>query len=528
MCMHVTEEQINPNERYIAHFSKEISSDIKKYAIEDALKFSRYIFTYREDKQQYGYCTHCKASFPTYNLRINEAKTIWLGKKEKRTAECPSCKSKCVLKASGRGRKYMIDEAVFEYYEKSVIDPSILVAREIYVTRDYRYSYMDPIVKYYELALYIFEMGKSAMLKKNYYNDSYFKTVSVYKNVEGHLQNCSYEYSAESIRKAVKGTQFQYSTWDSYSHHTSSLIKFFDLYSQYPCIEYLTKEGFEGLVQDKLYGRGSYGAVNWKADSIFKVLKLNKNDLRLLREFKFKNDALFLRLFQMSKKDGSNLSIKETEEVREYGSYYKELLAVHKYANLRKINNYLKQQLKRKNDFIFKYSIMTTWRDYISDCITLDMNLKDEHVLFPKSLYSAHQNTIKQVKLQADETLNLKMKDRMKFLGKYCLEYNGLFIRPAKSSDELIAEGKALSHCVGTYADRYAKGETNIFFIRKVLEPDKPYFTVEVNNKNVVVQVHGKNNRSPDTEVGQFMKVFKKEKLTKKNIKNQVQVTVSA
>lgn len=38
-----------------------------------------------------------------------------------------------------------------------------------------------------------------------------------------------------------------------------------------------------------------------------------------------------------------------------------------------------------------------------------------------------------------------------------------MLIRPADDADELIAEGAALHHCVGGYADRMADGETAIF-----------------------------------------------------------------
>ena len=525
MCMHYTPEQVNgDNKKYLEHFPMEISEDVKKYAIEEVVKFSRYIFTRREGKQQYGYCTHCKTSFSTDGLKRNPQNTIsWSGKKEKETAECPNCKSKCILKASGRGRKYMVDEALFEYYEKSVIDPSILIAREIRVTMDYRFSYENVKAGYSVLALYVFQMGNSMMFKRNYYDNGFHKTGSIYKNTEGYLNNLTYQFSCASLEDAAKGTPFQYSTWDSYSSDTSSMLKFFDLYSRYPCIEYLTKEGFGKLVKDKLWGRGSYSAVNWNASSIFKILKVGKNDLKELKGYKNKDDSLFLRLFQISKKDKSNLTLDELNQIREYASYYKELLAVHKYTTLKKINNYVNQQLKNEK-LIFRHTIMSTWRDYISDCKILEMNLKDEHVMFPKSLYAAHQNTIKQIKLKADETLNLKIKKRMKSLKQYCLESNGIMIRPAATSNELICEGKTLSHCVGTYADRYAKGETIILLIRKASDPDKPYYTMEV-RVNKIIQVRGKNNRSADADVAEFIKVFTEEKLTKKTKKNRIKIS---
>lgn len=62
---------------------------------------------------------------------------------------------------------------------------------------------------------------------------------------------------------------------------------------------------------------------------------------------------------------------------------------------------------------------------------------------------------------------------------KYCFEYDGLVLRPAKKLIELIDEGNALGHCVGHYVDSYADGRTDILFLRQKNEPDKPWRTVE-------------------------------------------------
>ena len=58
--------------------------------------------------------------------------------------------------------------------------------------------------------------------------------------------------SRDSIKKAVKGTPFQYSTYDSYID--GDMVKFFSLYARYPCVEYLTKFGMSELVEAKLIG----------------------------------------------------------------------------------------------------------------------------------------------------------------------------------------------------------------------------------------------------------------------------------
>jgi DNA-directed RNA polymerase subunit RPC12/RpoP len=515
------------NREYMKHFNPGISKEIEDFADEEALKFSRYIFTHRKGKKQYGYCTHCKKTFLTPGLIHNM------------TAECPYCHSRCYVKASGRGRSKMIDETYFVYYEKSAINHQAIVARGIFAVRDYTRDYMHVDTKYLEQALYIFEMGNSTMLARwGYYSmaktmqaGSYEKRKSVsslFGIFEAKQRFINTDYSLDSIKKAVKNTPFQYSTWDKYND--KDMVKFFDLYSKYPCVEYLTKLGFTDLIEAKLNGYNTYSAINWRGSSLLKVLKLSKTSLNTLKNSNIAVNPLALRLFQISEKDGSKLLPIEIEGiVNDYGYYYQELNTILKHASLRKVDNYInKQHRKFSNHFRAKTEVVIAWKDYISDCITLEMDLKNESVIFPKSLYDAHQNTIKQVKVKANELLNAKISQRAKSLERYCFEYKGLLIRPAESSDELIAEGKALSHCVGTYAERYAKGETTILLIRKQSESGKPYFTMEVKD-STVVQVRGLRNCSPDERVKELVEAFKAERLElKKKNQNRIKVSVPA
>ena len=81
---------------------------------------------------------------------------------------------------------------------------------------------------------------------------------------------------------------------------------------------------------------------------------------------------------------------------------------------------------------------------------------------------------------------------------------------------ELTAEGKALHHCVGGYIKRMAEGETAIFFLRKANEPDKPFYTLEL-QKQRVIQCRTEHNASYDrnTDVKKFVDMWM-EKVVKK------------
>lgn len=61
--------------------------------------------------------------------------------------------------------------------------------------------------------------------------------------------------------------------------------------------------------------------------------------------------------------------------------------------------------------------------------------------------------------------------------------------------NKITKEGVYLHHCVGGYVSRVAEGRTNILFLRKNEDIDIPFFTIEVNNHNEIIQIHGLYNR---------------------------------
>jgi hypothetical protein len=73
-------------------------------------------------------------------------------------------------------------------------------------------------------------------------------------------------------------------------------------------------------------------------------------------------------------------------------------------------------------------------------------------------------------------------------------------VKTPEEPEDLAVEGLELHHCVKSYIERVSNGETNILFIRKRYEPEKPFFTVELTNDNTIAQVHGFANRNASTE----------------------------
>lgn len=461
----------------LSHIPTEFSEEVKRYARDVVLERSRYLFVRRENKELVGYCTHCQQEH-AYIDAVKYGQEI----------KCIHCKSICIMKQNGRGRKYLNDDGYFVWFDKSIKDPNVLVARGIYVQRDYSQAYEKVQTTFAVTAAYVFGDGQSKMVNRTWWGGDtrgWYLRSTVFSESGGAMSSTPHYMAIESIERAVKDTPFQYSTWEHYKD--GDLIKLFDVAAKYPCIEYLTKLGLTSIVRAKIQGGRTYGAINWRAKKIDAVLKVTKQDLLEIRKSGLDIRPFTLWLFQQFKKEGAKVSILEVHGFVGLcgGNHIRDdIQLLRKTFSLNQIRNFTIKQYQRKNPKGRHYwsgsQVLVAWRDYLSDARRLGMEVTDESILYPSNLYQAHQKLLKKIKILANKALNDQIKHRLPMLAKYKFESDGFIIRPAESSDELIREGNALKHCVGTYAKRYAEAQIDLFVIRKESDPDKPFYTLEV------------------------------------------------
>ena len=77
--------------------------------------------------------------------------------------------------------------------------------------------------------------------------------------------------------------------------------------------------------------------------------------------------------------------------------------------------------------------------------------------------------------------------------------------------EDLIKEGEALCHCVGSnrYWLNHKEQKSMIFFIRKINEPGVPYVTMEINMQNLyIVQIYAAHDNPPEEFVKDFGNSF--------------------
>ncbi len=162
-------------------------------------------------------------------------------------------------------------------------------------------------------------------------------------------------------------------------------------------------------------------------------------------------------------------------------------------------------------------SDITTLLDYWNMARRAGLDLRDEHIQLPKSLKREHDRLAEAERIAKNEEGKRRKlaeieKRRPKFekvtapLEAWAWEDGGICIRPVHTEEELIDEGSALHHCVGTYGATVARGDSCIFFIRRADAPDIPWFTLQVELKTLnALQNHGLRNCQPTKEVREFV-----------------------
>lgn len=511
-------------DRLLEHFSEDISENTEDFAINIALKDSRYIFVKRvkgkKIKRYFAYCTHCKEE---YEIDEYTAEEVF---HHNNSCQCPKCRSKCTAKHERYRRSTLKDYATFITYQKSKIDPNTVVAKGYFVARDYTGDYKDIETQYFDLSRFVFKVGESYMLTKGWSSNWYLRDrCCSYKDGCGDYR--SY-VDIESIKRAIRGTELSYSPYEIYLqedhspyNYVNDMTLFFYKYCKYPIVEKLVKSGFKLIADCIVKDYSLERSVNFRQTDLFKFLGINRAEAKEIINSGYKCNPSFLNIYKFAKKEKLGWDIsKINNSARYYG--VNTLKEIKKYSGINKVLTYFdKQEINEKDKYYFT-NWSNIWFDYLKDCKKLEYNLRDKSILFPKNLEKAHQKTIKLIKYKADKELDEDIKKTAKKIEKLKFEYKDLIIRPATTSEELIKEGEKLSHCVGGYTRRYAKGETYILFIRNKNNPDKPYYTIEISRKYTIVQVRGKSNKPANEEVKNFIDVYKKEvleKLTKKNKK---------
>lgn len=263
------------------------------------------------------------------------------------------------------------------------------------------------------------------------------------------------------------------------------------LAKSYKGIQLLNLTG--GYTQDELFGPN----LNKKATTVDKWLGLNKYQItRLISEPNF-NDAYATRkriaIFRKLAGENASSLDNHTSDI-----YIENLDALESLTT-----NYLwdpelipwATQILRKivkstqvsHNIELLIDTMRSWRSLNWPRPTLPnisvselQRLHDLYSTMSNEQFRQRQAMYAEETRKTEERRTKENKLKLEFREQLNYEDENYLIRLPVDGDEIQQEGLTLHHCVGGYAYSHESGSTTIMFLRKKSEPDKPFYTIEV------------------------------------------------
>lgn len=429
---------------------------------------------------------------------------------------CPQCGARVVMKAYGYLGRYgkMREKKNVVFFRKGA-DGALLLSAGLAVQtfRDSESLCLDydepiypvPVVDFYERKRYYLAPNKIGAWKRWAGEESCFGIHWLERETPWeYMKNATEPNPAGSLmapqpddglyhligKDILSETDLRYSAiqqyfdfaWTEPPSPVRCAVSYLVSYCVRPQLEMLVKLEHMDVVEELLNGSKNAHLVNWKAKAPHSFFRMSKPDykafsqnggtleqLRIWHDFK-KGFRSFEECMTMTKPVSRNLleSLRRSCELA--GCSLRETLRRVPYGNL------------------------VVWRDYIGMAVRLGLDLSEETVCYPKNLVERHDTYAALIQAQENEEEAKTYRRRYKALcRRYEYEANGLCIVVPVSSEDIVAEGKVLHHCVGGYAARHMEGKLDILFLRSVDESHVPLATIEMNG-NRMVQIHGAYN----------------------------------
>lgn len=497
---------------FMRYFPAGIGDKVKRYFNQVATGNENFFMVPdREDKQK-AICSRCGKHIVLAKFKLSH--------KDRTT--CPKCGADGeVVHAWRRARTQA--KYYFTYFERALYDKEAIIARSFAVYRCICADTGEIFDDYVPREYYLMRKGEAIHWTHEcdfWGNEWWSKRRSLYsKDYVMELSGYHVWLGLDRLKPLLKDSWLKYSQLDAFFRLTGAedAFRYIELYQKHPQLEYIMKMGLWNIIAEGLRCRSFRNIFNWKGKTpkdLFGV-PIGKGDMLALSALAVDMDTFHLALYL---KKNSHFSLTDLAQKR------KELERLSNFDTCERFDilkgygvcaeetlKYILRQQQKKTRYQSIRGVLIDWMDYLKDCNELGLSLEDTAVLKPHDLQQAHQNIIAQLKIKADEELDKQMAKLKEERKRYNFAAGGFIAKVAENSTELIVEGKVLHHCVGTYADKHAKGKCTIILIRRLEEPKVPFYTMElVGPEKRIIQVRGNHNCGMTQEVEAFVESYKK------------------
>jgi len=159
-----------------------------------------------------------------------------------------------------------------------------------------------------------------------------------------------------------------------------------------------------------------------------------------------------------------------------------------------------------------------TYSDYLIFIKDMPVTERKQFPITPKDLYKWHDRAYKLHRhIIEEERLKTQKEKNERYIEKYYPEASKFAFKddefsifPCSDLNQLVEEGSALHHCVGTYFNSVSLGKEYILFLRRNNDINKPFFTVDLTPDLRVRQIHGLRNCNITKEIRPFVEKWAK------------------
>lgn len=309
------------------------------------------------------------------------------------------------------------------------------------------------------------------------------------------------------------GTFLKWSGWEDYAKGRElTAAMYYPVYmanaAMYPIAEKLCKAGFREAVQELVEERKANSSlINWHERDIFSALGVNRAELKMLRGDSGQADMDYYRAYRRAKKSGDRQPEEAARLTVTYDTYSdkKQMNDILRAAGITRIDlyRYLEAHKGKKS----AYRIQQIWRDYANAAKNCGYDMTQRAVILPRDIERAHDDAVAldlrlhprtvygSVTNITDELREAFAKRAPVLARRFARTGAEYYIRIPQTPEEIIAEGQTLRHCVGgyNYIKNHADGRNPILFLRRVAEPDTPWYTMEISaSDGKILQCEGK------------------------------------
>lgn len=425
------------------------------------------------------------------------------------TDKCPYCKKQGILLQMGHAKTTM---QVFEILLYQLAkDGKTLIVRG-YRINAHRSQYDECKVVYNEYALSflrpgyerIYQIWGDHIKKSTHFNIN--KDCDVHELGSSIISESSLKYYPSNMTRLICAVV------EKETNHVIAKYNTLRTYANAPAIESLYKIGLYNICRSLIWSGGHTRDIKKTAKEAADILMVSKEGFGYIRR-NANDDRHMLEIIRYMEKNKIPLNDNNIEIIKSLEIHHSPKNAIMTtyllmYQSIQKLYNYLNKQ---KHSYDSITDVLNEYYDYIKQRESQEDDLSNTVYLRPRDLHITYMTLLDDVEHLKNEKYIAEMSEKYKNIRersakipkKYTWQQAEFLIRPAKSAEEIVMEGRLLHHCVGSdaqgYMKRFNEGKGWILLVRHIQSPTVPFVTVElVNNK--IRQWYGIKDSKPDRE----------------------------